>query len=67
MSDPAFPIALIDKPALRDYFAAAALTGYRCAYHLWCQRVSKEDFADPAKFAEWAYRDADAMLKERAK
>jgi hypothetical protein len=44
---------------LRDYFAAAALTGY----------CSQEQYAttDSAKIAAWAYQDADSMLAERGK
>lgn len=54
--------------SMRDYFAAAALTGYRCAYHRWYQQVGATgEFTDPAKLAEWAYADADAMLAERRK
>ena len=42
---------------LRDYFAAAALTGLL---------RDTEAFNNDAKAAEWAYQFADAMLKARA-
>lgn len=42
---------------LRDYFAAAALSGYK---------ARSLDFSQAA-IAQWAYEDADAMLAERAK
>lgn len=40
--------------SLRDYFAAATLSGFR-----------EEDFKTYKEQAEAAYRSADAMLKER--
>jgi len=53
---------------LRDYFAAAALIGYRCAYWQWYQRVGNEgNFAGPEELARFAYQDADAILAEREK
>jgi len=54
------------KIALRDDFAAAALTGYRCAYWQWYKQVGNDgEVADPEKLAEWSYVDADAMLEAR--
>ena len=44
---------------LRDYFAAKAMQGYSASPSL--------ESAPPAKIAGWAYEQADAMLKERAK
>lgn len=41
---------------LRDYFAAAALTGL-CTSHHNCEQM----------LAEWSYRQADAMLAAREK
>jgi hypothetical protein len=46
---------------LRDLFAAAALTGLRA------NQASGGWSDKPEKIAEYAYRDADAMLAERAK
>jgi hypothetical protein len=51
---------------LRDYFAAAALTGYRAAALHWSLSVGGK-FLDPSQIAEWSYADADAMLAERDK
>ena len=54
--------------SLRDYFAAAALQGYRCAYWQWYERVGKNgEFAEPQELAKWSYADADAMLAQREK
>ena len=54
--------------SLRDYFAAAALQGYRCGFWQWYKSVGESGkLADPTSMAEWAYADADAMLKERDK
>ncbi len=54
--------------SLRDYFAAAALAGYRHAEYRWyATATGKGEFCDPQKVSEWAYADADAMLAERAK
>lgn len=48
-----------DCVTLRDLFAAFSLAG---------MRASPDGYmADPAKIAEYAYKDADAMLAERAK
>ena len=44
---------------MRDYFAAAALTG------LYAHPLCKE--GTNREFAQWAYGAADAMLAERAK
>lgn len=57
---------LSEPVTLRDYFAAAAMTGYRCAYGLWAKQYDGK-FTEPAQIATWAYADADAMLAERAK
>lgn len=52
--------------SLRDFFAAAALTGYRAAR---CVNIgaypSETKLWGPAQVAREAYRDADAMLRER--
>ena len=71
---PAFPITgVLTAPVyngmtLRDYFASAALQGYRSAYHQWFQKMGATgEFADPQTMAKWAYKDADAMLAERLK
>lgn len=65
---PAFPLTIDDGPtetyfgmSLRDYFAAAALTGL-CANHQW-----DDNFNSPQMSAGCAYRLADAMLAERSK
>lgn len=69
---PAFPVSneanVNDQMGmtLRDYFAAKALLGYRTFAGQWFTQYRGE-FADPEKIAEWSYRDADAMLAERAK
>jgi hypothetical protein len=42
---------------LRDFFAAFALAGY----------VVEATVSDPARFAQMAYKLADAMLVERSK
>lgn len=66
---PAFPLAAstgdprdgvycCSGMTLRDYFAAAALTG---------QLMCIGNQADPEKRSKEAYRYADAMLAERAK
>lgn len=47
---------------LRDFFAAAALTG-----QLHNDAFSPHDFVSPDLIARRAYEYADAMLKERAK
>lgn len=52
---PAFP----DGMRLLDYFAAAALTGYRADTSY--SHIASSDIA------EWAFRDAQAMLAERAR
>ena len=53
---------------LRDYFAAAALQGYRTAYWQWYKSLGENGpVADPQKMAEWSYADADAMLEWRAR
>lgn len=53
----------VDQPgmSLRDYFAAAALTGMKAA---------ETDYfgpAEPAEYAEDAYEIADAMMERRAR
>ena len=57
---PAFPTPAHnlnnDGMTLRDYFAAKALQGM----------VADPDHVGMAKIAEWAYLQADAMLKARA-
>ncbi len=45
---------------LRDYFAATAINGLLSS-------ADPNDEWDEPKMAKWAYRMADAMLKERAK
>lgn len=45
---------------LRDYLAAKAMAAY-------VSIPGSAAFHDPAKAAEWAYTNADAMLKERDK
>jgi len=45
---------------LRDHFAAKAMQGNIASM------VEGQEF-DPSMGAEWAYKVADAMLKERAK
>lgn len=48
---------------LRDLFAAAALTSYLSAPG----EVGESARTSPAHVAEWAYQNADAMLRARAK
>lgn len=43
--------------SLRDYFAAKSLNGYRASDAYSAHRAET--------LAEWAYQDADAMLRER--
>ncbi len=50
-----------DHLELRDYFAAAALTGI-LASHSGETALPADD-----KAAKWSYQAADAMLKERTK
>lgn len=50
-----------DYARLRDYFAAAALTGLLAGH----ADTTKLPTGDEA--AEWAYEYADAMIAERAK
>ena len=45
--------------SLRDWFAGMALQGYASN--------TDENCTAPEKLAEWAYADADAMLKVRDK
>ncbi len=45
----------------RDYFAAAALTGFVAAHD------ASEEYVNPANCADIAYEIADAMLAERNK
>ena len=52
-------IKSVSDVPLRDYFAAAALTG-------WLYRAQDSETM-PADLARWAYRHADAMLAERDK
>ena len=65
---PAFPCTAEQSPSgvfpshgmtLRDYFAAKALQGQMACV--------TADECMPDKLAEWSYRYADAMLKEREK
>jgi hypothetical protein len=65
---PAFPESdtAYGGMSLRDYFAAAALTGYRTAVFQWYISANGK-FTHPTQIAEWAYADADAMLAERNK
>lgn len=49
-----------DALTLRDHFAAAALQGILAAHSCEVQ------LPDDDKAAKWAYRAADAMLKQRA-
>lgn len=52
--------------SLRDYFAAAALQGYRSAYWQWYLQVGATgQHAVPEQMATWAYADADAMIRAR--
>ena len=64
MNEPAFPTLHIDDPeyrwtengmTLRDYFAAAALTGL----------MEASGAMHDKEIAKWAYEFADAMLKAR--
>lgn len=64
MNEPAFPTLHIDDPeyrwtengmTLRDYFAAAALTGL----------MEQSGVLHDKEIAKWAYEFADAMLKAR--
>jgi len=63
ISPPAFPTYLADNMAhgmtLRDYFAAAALTGLLSDLH----RI----LSHPETFADDAYQIADEMIKVRDK
>lgn len=62
---PAFPAQWFDEPTddiafaqgmtLRDYFAAKAMQGM----------MTDPNILGCDKIAEWAYQQADAMLKER--
>lgn len=62
---PAFPLTIAEDSetfiyhgvTVRDYFAAAALTG------LLNRSMTKEEW--PRNFARWAYEAADAMLEAR--
>ena len=61
--DPDFPGALqsvsYSGMSLRDWFAGMAMQG---------QIIADQRAADnPEKAAEWAYANADAMIKEREK
>ena len=50
---------------LCDYFAALSMQGHRASMVL--RLAGNEVIIPPAdEMAQWAYRDADAMLKERA-
>jgi len=53
-------VRLTSQMSLRDYFAAAALTGMNAAIG------SIKDPTD-GRLAKWAYDQADAMLEERKK
>lgn len=50
-----------DGMSLRDWFAGQALAGYRS--HKFQYDVGDEE----NRVAQWAYKDADAMLKAREK
>lgn len=61
---PAFPVIASNQcpidshgMTLRDYFAGKALQGI-CTQEQW-------ELCPPEKIAEWAYEQADAMLKAR--
>ena len=49
--------------SLRDYFAAAALTGIMARMHESIQHVGSDTF--PSNISTHAYRIADALLKAR--
>ena len=52
--------------SLRDYFAAAALQGYRAGKHLNAGAYPSETkLWSCNEVAKSAYRDADAMIRER--
>lgn len=53
----------VSKMTLRDYFAAKALTGLIAM----CADPEIMERPDPERTAEWCYRYADALLKERIK
>lgn len=55
MNEPAFPNGWMRGMTLRDYFAAAALTGL----------VEQAGVLHDKELAKWAYEFADAMLKAR--
>lgn len=57
MNEPAFPNGWMPESGmtLRDYFAAAALTGL----------VEQAGVLHDKELAKWAYEFADAMLKAR--
>lgn len=66
---PAFPTTFAGEEwqkdqgmGLRDYFAAKAMAAY-----LVSPATAKEATDNADKCAEWAYLQADAMLKARAK
>ena len=69
----AFPIAHDDRPgaypaepgmSLRDYFAAKAMAAHVMRHPV---DAGGTDYPFDATMAEWAYAQADAMLKERDK
>ena len=74
MNEPAFPTLHIDDPeyrwtengmTLRDYFAAAALTGLMEQSGV-LNRPGRQFRTERAtEIAKWAYEFADAMLKAR--
>lgn len=55
--------------SLRDYFAAAALTGLTANPHLseWAERMERDGNEVRRSIATAAYATADAILAERAK
>lgn len=57
----------VDKPTLRDQFAMAALT--TCIEKSFLPTLSEPEHIGNIldRAAVWAYRAADAMLKEREK
>jgi len=60
---PMFQCGVADTTALRDTFAAAALTGLLAGPHNWDEPAKAGNVEQSA--AEWAYKLADAMLEER--
>lgn len=65
--DPAFPMPSESHPkdgmSLRDYFAAKAMAAHIMRHPV---DAGGTDYPFDATMAEWAYAQADAMLKARA-